>query len=135
VSDKVSQLLDVIKRQNAGLEALIAERDKLRAELDAFVNWANGDMNALGYLQRTYNDPSESTANRTKCAIGALKVEHPSVVIQMEDWAAKTKRIRLAAMERDRARWALEDQSKTIEGTLASDHAGDPICPEDSPAA
>jgi hypothetical protein len=74
-SHDVRHLLDLVKQQNEGLRRVIAERDKLRAELDAFVAWANSDMDALGFLQRTYNDPNASIANRTKSALGAVHFE------------------------------------------------------------
>jgi hypothetical protein len=118
VSDyKVSQLLDVIKRQNVGLEQVIAERDRLRTELDAFVAWANGDLDALAYLQRAYNDPNESTTNRTKAAASALPFERskPASASVVIDWKEYTRSIRLKQLEKDRARWAAEDAAKTIE--------------------
>jgi hypothetical protein len=120
VSDyKVSQLLDVIKRQNAGLEQLIAERDRLRTELDAFVAWANGDHDALTCLQRVYCDPSASVPNKIKAAASALPFERPkppsSSVVAITDWEEYTRGIRLRQLEKDRARWAAEDAAKVIE--------------------
>jgi hypothetical protein len=114
---KVSQLLDVIKRQNAGLEQVIAERDRLRAELEAFVAWANDDLDALTYLQRTYRDPNASETRRDKCAIGALAYERskPASASVVIDWKEYTRSIRLRQEAKDRARWAAEDAAKVIE--------------------
>jgi hypothetical protein len=116
----IRHLLDLIKEQNETIKVLAADRDALRVELSTFVAWAGSDLDALTYLQRTYSNPNESTANRTKSAGLALRVEHPinSMVIE-ENWMEKTRRIRLETQAKNRARWALEDQSKVIEGTLA----------------
>jgi hypothetical protein len=86
-SHDVRHLLDLVKQQNEGLKRVIAERDQLRAELNAFIAWAdaNDGMDALSYLQRTYNDPNASTANRTKSALGAVHFERakpPSIAVQ-----------------------------------------------------
>jgi hypothetical protein len=118
VSDyKVGQLLEVIKRQNTGLEQLIAERDRLRAELEAFVAWVNGEQDALACLQRVYNNPTADEASVIKAASAALPYERSkpaSVVIQV-DWKERTRNARLKQLEKDKARWAAEDAAKTIE--------------------
>jgi hypothetical protein len=118
VSDyKVSQLLDVIKRQNAGLEQLIAERDKLRTELDVFVAWANGDHDALTCLQRVYCDPNASEVNRIKAASAAIGYERskPASVVVQIDFKQRVYEARMKQIAKDKARWAAEDAAKTIE--------------------
>ena len=120
---KVSQLLDVIKRQNAGLEQLIVERDKLRAELDAFVAWANGDHDALSCLQRVYCDPSASVPNKIKAAASALPFERakPASVVVQIDFKERVRAARLRQLEKDKARWAAEDAAKVIEHQPSED--------------
>jgi hypothetical protein len=115
--EKVRQLLDVIKRQNAGLTQLMAERDRLRAELDAFVAWAGSDLDALTYLQRTYSNPHESVTNRTKTALGALPFERsrPASVTILADWTARTRNARLAQLELDRAEWARQEAQPQLD--------------------
>jgi hypothetical protein len=109
---KVSQLLDVIKRQNAGLEQLIAERDRLRTELDAFVAWANGDHDALTCLQRVYCDPSASVPNKIKAAASALPFERskPATVTFIGDFRERVRNARLRTLELRKAEWARQPQ-------------------------
>jgi hypothetical protein len=98
-------------------------------ELATFAAWADSDLDALTYLQRTYSDPNESKTNRSKSAGLALPFERAkpaSAMIVEENWMEKTRRIRLEAEAKRRAEWALE-APKVIEGTLAH--------PEDEPAA
>jgi hypothetical protein len=110
----------VARLQYTEIERLHAELAALRTENRRLVDWIMGDEpDALTYLQRTYSDPNASEARRDKCAIGALPFERSkpasaSVVI-VEDWAAKTKAIRLRQEAKDRARWAAEDAAKVIE--------------------
>jgi hypothetical protein len=80
----VRQLLDLIKEQNVGLAQVISERDKLRAELDAFIAWANDDQDALGVLQRLYSDPSTSEGSRIKAASAALAFERPKLSVAVK---------------------------------------------------
>jgi hypothetical protein len=131
-------LKQIVRMQMAEIDRLRAEVEQHQAENRRLLEWIMGEgPDALLTLQKIYSDPRTSVPNAIKSATAALKVEHPtgSVVIQVEDWAAKTRAIRLRALERDRARWALEDAGKTIEGTcssppLASDHEGlDPADP------
>jgi hypothetical protein len=117
-SHNVAHLLDLVKQQNAGLERVIAERDKLRVELEAFVAWANSDMDALGYLQRGYNDLNASAANRTKCALGAVAYERakpPSATI-VANFSLYDH------LESGRTPITIEHQ-----GSLASDHEGEAL--------
>ena len=66
-------LLDVIGRQNGAIRKLIAERDELRALLEA-----NGQkLDALTCLQRTYNNPDSTETNRIKAAAAAIGFELP----------------------------------------------------------
>jgi hypothetical protein len=113
----VRELLDVIKQQNAGIERLIAERDRMRQEIDALVGWIQEDRDALMALQQIYNNPTIEDASRIKAAIGALPFERskPASVTVLRDWKEYTRSIRLAQLEKDRARWAAEDAAKTIE--------------------
>jgi hypothetical protein len=116
-SHNVGHLLDLVKQQNEGLKRVIAERDQLRAELDAFVAWVNSDLDALTYLQRTYSDPSASRADRLKSSGIAINFERarpPSASI------VGTFSL-YEALERP--------QPMTIEheSSLASDHAGEAL--------
>ena len=55
-------LLDMIDQQNTAIEKLLAERDELRALLEA-----NGQkLDALTCLQRAYNDPQSSETNQSR---------------------------------------------------------------------
>jgi hypothetical protein len=111
-------LVPIVKMQMAEIDRLRAENSRLDAELQAFVAWAGSDLDAVSYMQRTYSNPNESTANRTKCALGAAPYERAKLigsnVVDLEDWAAKTRRIRLAAAQLQRAEWAAE-AAKVIE--------------------
>ena len=67
-------LLDMIDQQNTAIEKLLAERDELRALLEA-----NGQkLDALTCLQRAYNEPQYSETNRIKAAGLAVRFERPS---------------------------------------------------------
>jgi hypothetical protein len=117
VSDKARQLLDVIGRQNVAIEKLIAERDKLRGELDAFVAWANGEDGALATLQRMYSNPAQSEANRLKAAGIAVHFEEAkpaAVVVQIRDFKERVRNARLRQLELDRAEWARQDAEKKL---------------------
>jgi hypothetical protein len=74
MSDKVSQLLDVIGRQNLAIEKLIAERDELRQHLE---NLAPGSPDAHACLRRIYNDPEAKDAERRSAATAAIGYEKP----------------------------------------------------------
>ena len=135
-------LAPIVKLQMAEIDRLQAENSRLQAELQTFIAWAGGDQDALQVLQRAYSNPTTTEANRLKAAGMALPFETAKpaqVVIQMEDWAAKTRRIRLAADAKLRAQWALEDQAKVIEhdpkegSILGGDRAGEAL--DGDPAA
>jgi hypothetical protein len=73
------QLLDIIDQQNTALEKLIAERDELRALLEA-----NGvKLDALTCLQRVYNNPKAGETNRIKAAAAAIGFERPKVSLSV----------------------------------------------------
>jgi hypothetical protein len=113
------QLLDVIKQQNVAVERLISERDRLRAELGAFVAWANGDLDALSILQKTYLDPQSSEASRIKAAAAAIAYERskPASVVVQVDFKERVRNARLKQLELDRAEWArAEQKSLDLEG-------------------
>jgi hypothetical protein len=110
------------------LRAVVKQRD---AELDGLVSWIAGDQGALEFLQSIYADPRQSTANRLKSSLGALPFERgkPAAVGVVIDFKARVRNARLKAMERDKARWALEDAAKVIEHEptiLGSDETLDP---------
>jgi hypothetical protein len=135
--DKVRQLIEVIRRQNVGLEALIVERDKLRTELDAFVAWAGSDLDALSVLQRVYSDPTASKAEQTNAAKAAIGFElakpaSSSVVVKV-DFRERVRNARLRQLELDKAQWAREAEAKP--GLLGSDHEGEALEAEGDPAA
>jgi hypothetical protein len=113
----VRDLLDVIKQQNAGIERLIAERDKLRQEVDALVGWIQEDRDALMALQQIYNNPTLDDASRIKAAIGALPFERakPTAVSVVVNFNERLRTIRLAQLAKDKARWVAEDAAKVIE--------------------
>jgi hypothetical protein len=108
------QLLDVIKQQNVAVQQLIGERDRLRAELGAFVAWANGDLDALSILQKTYLDPQSSEASRIKAAAAAIAYERskPASVVVQVDFKERVRAARLRQLELDRREWAKLDEPK-----------------------
>ena len=70
-------LLDMIDQQNTAIEKLLAERDELRALLEA-----NGQkLDVLTCLQRAYNDPQSSETNRIKAAGLAVPFERPKLSV------------------------------------------------------
>jgi hypothetical protein len=73
------KVLDVIKRQNVGLELVIAERDKLRTERDELrqhlENLAPGSPDAHACLRRIYNDPEAKDSERRSAATAAINFE------------------------------------------------------------
>jgi hypothetical protein len=113
----VRELLDVIKRQNAGIERLIAERDKQRQEIDALVGWIQEDRDALMALQQIYNNPTADKSEVIKAAAAALPFERakPAAVSVVVNFNEKLRSIRLAQLAKDKARWAAEDAAKLIE--------------------
>jgi hypothetical protein len=69
------QLLDIIDQQNKAIEKLLAERDELRALLEA-----NGQkLDALTCLQRVYNDPQTDETTRIRAAAAAIGFERPKM--------------------------------------------------------
>jgi hypothetical protein len=112
----VRDLLDVIKQQNAGIERLIAERDKLRQEVDALVGWIQEDRDALMALQQIYNNPTADKTEVIKAAAAALPFERskPASVVIQGNFNARLRTIRLAQLPKDIAR-AAEDAAKLIE--------------------
>jgi hypothetical protein len=116
--------------------------DQLRAENRRLLDWIMGDgPDALLALQKVYSDPKTSEPNVIKAASAALSFERSKPAAEVVVYADFKERVRNARLKADaklRAQWALEDQAKTIEGTvlgssLASDHGGDPLGPD--PAA
>lgn len=90
-----TQLLDIIKQQNAGLEQLIVEREQLRAEVDALVAWASGDQDALSILQKTYLNPQSPESYRIKAAGLALPFERskPASAVIHVNFASRLERM------------------------------------------
>jgi hypothetical protein len=71
-------LLSVIGQQNLAIEKLLAERDELRALLEA-----NGQkLDALTCLQRVYNNPKAGETNRIKAA-AAIGFERPKMSVSV----------------------------------------------------
>ena len=72
-------LLGIIDQQNTAIEKLLAERDELRALLEA-----NGiKLDALTCLQRVYNNPKAGETNRIKAAAAAIGFERPKVSLSV----------------------------------------------------
>ena len=72
-------LLGIIDQQNTAIEKLLAERDELRALLEA-----NGvKLDALTCLQRVYNNPQAGETNRIKAAAAAIGFERPKVSLSV----------------------------------------------------
>jgi hypothetical protein len=89
-------LLDIIAEQNGAIEKLIAERDELRAHLEGF----GEKLDALTCLQRVYNNPQISEANRIKAAAAAIGFERPKMAttnIVMVDFRERVRQARLKA--------------------------------------
>jgi hypothetical protein len=74
-----THLLDIIEQQNRALEKVLAERDALRAQLEAL----GGKHDALGCLQGVYNNPKTSEANRIKAAAAAIGFERPKMTVSV----------------------------------------------------
>jgi hypothetical protein len=111
------QLLDLINEQNETIKALADERDKLQAELAAFVTWADSDLDALSYLQRTYCDPSAPRTDRIKSsgiAINFERAKPPSASI-------------IGTINLYDALEAKPPVTIEHESSLASDHAGEAL--------
>jgi hypothetical protein len=80
----IRQLLDLIKQQNTGIEKLLAERDRMRQEIDTLISWIQEDRDALLTLQSIYNNPTVDEASRIKAAGLCLPFERarpPSATI------------------------------------------------------
>jgi hypothetical protein len=125
------ELVRLLKLQYAEIDRLRALVGRKDLELDALVGWIMGEGDALSALQAIYADPRQSPANVIKASGLALPFERAKpagMVIIEENWMEKTRRIRLETQAKNRAQWALEDQSKIIEGTVLGS-------PEDEPAA
>jgi hypothetical protein len=131
---------ELCKLQIVEIDRQRAEIGQLQAENRRLIGWIMGEEpSAHLALQKIYSDPKTSVPDVIKSASAALRVEHPtgSAVVVKVDFKQQMHDGRMRQLEKDRARWALEDQSKTIEGTvLGSDHEGQPaIGPEADPAA
>jgi hypothetical protein len=70
-------LLDMIDQQNTAIKKLLAERDELRAILEA----NEQRLDALTCLQRAYNNPQASETNRIKAAGLAVPFERPKLSV------------------------------------------------------
>jgi hypothetical protein len=114
-----SQYAQVARLQHAELERLHAELDQLRTENQRLIAWIMGDgPDALTELQRVYSDPRTNENNKLKAAGLALPFERakPVSTSVVVDWAEYTRSIRLKALEKDKARWALEG-TKVLDAT------------------
>jgi hypothetical protein len=127
--DKVRQLLDVIGRQNAAIEKLMAERDELRQHLE---NLAPGAPDAHAVLRKIYNDPEAKIAERGKAAASAIGFEKakPAQVSVVIDFKERVRNARLRQLELDKAEWARQDAAKLAPTVLGHDGG-----PEADPAA
>ena len=65
-------------------EALRAERDQLRMEIDRLVSWINGDHDALHCLQSIYNSPHADQGSRIKAASAAIGYERPKLTFGVQ---------------------------------------------------
>ena len=65
-------------------EALRAERDQLRTEIDRLVSWINGDHDALHCLQSIYNSPHADQGSRIKAASAAIGYERPKLTLGVQ---------------------------------------------------
>jgi len=65
-------------------EALRAERDQLRTEIDRLVSWINGDHDALHCLQSIYNSPHADQGSRIKAASAAIGYERPKLTFGVQ---------------------------------------------------
>jgi hypothetical protein len=115
--DQIHELAALVRAQMGEITRLRAENNRLHAELQAFVAWADSDLDALTYLQRTYSNPNESVTNRTKTALGALPFERskPASVVITADWTERTRSARLAQLELDRAEWARQEAQPQLD--------------------
>ena len=65
-------------------EALRAERDGLRSEVDRLVEWIMGDRDALVCLQSIYNSPHADQGTRIKAAAAAIGYERPKLTFGVQ---------------------------------------------------
>lgn len=129
LTDQIAELASVVREQMAEIERLRAENahqcaviDRQRAEVSNLVAWANGDVDALSCLQKVYSDPRVTEASRIKAAAAALPFERAKPasqsVVGVVDFREYVRTIRLRSLEKDRAKWALEDaEAKALEGS------------------
>jgi hypothetical protein len=121
---------EIARLQHKELERLNIELAALRVENQRLVDWIMGEgPDALTALQKVYSDPKTSESNVIKSVAVHFERARPpsSSVAVVVDFREKVKTIRLAQLERDKARWAAEDAAKTIEGTvLGHDGEGEP---------
>ena len=130
LTNQIAELAAVVRDQMAEIDRLRADNgrlrtendrlDKLRAENKRLLGWIMGDEpDALAELQKVYSDPKTTENNKLKALGIAIHFERArppsSSVAVVVDFREKVKTIRLAQLERDKARWAAEDAAKTIE--------------------
>lgn len=79
MTDYTKELLGIIDEQNQTIKRLVGERDQLRAHLDGL----GERLDALTCLQRAYNDPAVSEANRIKAAAAAIAFERSKLTLNV----------------------------------------------------
>jgi hypothetical protein len=107
----------------------MAERDRLRLELEALVGWIQEDCDALMMLQQIYSDPTVDPTNRIRAAgmaIGYERPKPPASSLLVVDFAERVRNARLKANAELKARFAAE--ARTIEhqpSILGSDNGAE----------
>jgi hypothetical protein len=136
-ADRIAQLEHCVREQMKEIDRLRALISRKDAELDEMVAWVASDADSLAVLRGIYADPRQSPANKIRACASAIAYERsrPASVAVVVDFRAKVRAARVAALERDKAKWQLEDASKTIiEGSiLGSDNSAEEADP--GPAA
>jgi hypothetical protein len=118
-------------------DALRAELARVKARLDALMQ-AFEKNGSLGILQQIATDKTLPPETRMRAAGLAVPYERPkygsvdAVAVGVVDFREKVKQARLRQLEIDRARWAVEDEAKTLDHEptgqtiLGGDHGPEP---------
>jgi hypothetical protein len=101
LTDKIAQLEYVVREQ-------MAEIDRLRAEIDALVDWIAGGKDALSALQAAYVDPRSTPTNKIRAAASAIAYERskPASVTVVVDFKERVRNARMRTLELQKQEWA-----------------------------
>ena len=88
-ADRIIELEHVVRQ-------LMAETDRLQAEVAELVSWIQEGDGALGVLQALYASPRSTEATKLKAAIGAIgfEIARPAQVSVIVDFKAQVRAAR-----------------------------------------